>query len=72
MMDSMELIGQATEEVAPQLTVEDETESYARLVAEPRARNLAEEHRVGEPDPIALRGQLEVPVVVVFRRCDVG
>ncbi|MFN0145590.1 MAG: DNA-directed RNA polymerase subunit alpha [Dehalococcoidia bacterium] len=35
MMDSTELIGQAPEEVVPQLTVEDETETYARLVAEP-------------------------------------
>jgi DNA-directed RNA polymerase subunit alpha len=35
MMDSMELIGQATEEVVPQLTVEDETETSARLVVEP-------------------------------------
>lgn len=35
MMDSMELIGQATEDVVPQLTVEEESESYARLVAEP-------------------------------------
>lgn len=35
MMESMELIGQATEEVVPQLTVEEETETYARLVAEP-------------------------------------
>jgi DNA-directed RNA polymerase subunit alpha len=34
-MDSMELIGQATEEVNPQLTVEEETETYARLVAGP-------------------------------------
>ncbi|MFN0094268.1 MAG: DNA-directed RNA polymerase subunit alpha [Dehalococcoidia bacterium] len=34
-MDTMELIGQAAEEVVPQLTVEDETETYARLVAEP-------------------------------------
>ena len=35
MMDSTELIGQAPEEVVPQLTVEDETETYARLVAAP-------------------------------------
>jgi len=35
MMDSLELIGQTNEEVVPQLTVEDETEDYARLVAEP-------------------------------------
>jgi len=35
MMDSMELIGQTPEEVVPQLTVEDETETYARLVVEP-------------------------------------
>ncbi|MCC6958966.1 MAG: DNA-directed RNA polymerase subunit alpha [Dehalococcoidia bacterium] len=35
MMDSLELIGQATEDVAPQLTVEEETEKYARLIAEP-------------------------------------
>jgi len=35
MMDSMELIGQTPEEVVPQLNVEEETETYARLVAEP-------------------------------------
>src|SRR3989337_833255 len=35
MMDSMELIGSTAEEVIPQLTVEEETERYARLVAEP-------------------------------------
>lgn len=35
MMDSLELIGQTTESVVPQLTVEDETEKYARLIAEP-------------------------------------
>lgn len=35
MMDSMELTRDAIEEVVPQLTVEEETESYARLVAEP-------------------------------------
>src|SRR5690349_23604658 len=35
MMDSMELIGQTPEEVLPQLTVEEETETYARLIAEP-------------------------------------
>jgi DNA-directed RNA polymerase subunit alpha len=34
-MDSMELIGQTTEEVNPQLTVEEETETYARLIAGP-------------------------------------
>lgn len=34
-MDSMELARDAAEEVVPQLTVEEETESYARLVAEP-------------------------------------
>ncbi|MBI2765715.1 MAG: DNA-directed RNA polymerase subunit alpha [Chloroflexi bacterium] len=31
----MELIGQAAEEVVPQLTVEEEREDYARLIAEP-------------------------------------
>lgn len=35
MMDSLELIGQVTDEVIPQLTVEEETEKYAKLVAEP-------------------------------------
>jgi len=35
MMDSLELIGQTTESVVPQLTVEEETEKYARLIAEP-------------------------------------
>lgn len=35
MMDSLELIGQTADSVVPQLTVEDETETYARLVAEP-------------------------------------
>ena len=35
MMESTELIGQAPEEVVPQLAVEEETETYARLVAEP-------------------------------------
>jgi DNA-directed RNA polymerase subunit alpha len=35
MMDSLELIGQATENVVPQLTIEEETDKYARLVAEP-------------------------------------
>ncbi|MCC6382319.1 MAG: DNA-directed RNA polymerase subunit alpha [Dehalococcoidia bacterium] len=35
MMDSTELIGQTPEEVVPQLSVEEETETYARLVAEP-------------------------------------
>ena len=35
MMDSTELIGQANNEVVPQLTVEDETPTYARIVAEP-------------------------------------
>ena len=34
-MDSLELIGTTTEEVNPQLTVEEETETYARLVAGP-------------------------------------
>ncbi|MGI8925895.1 MAG: DNA-directed RNA polymerase subunit alpha [Tepidiformaceae bacterium] len=31
----MELIGQTAEEVVPQLNVEDETDTYARLIAEP-------------------------------------
>jgi DNA-directed RNA polymerase subunit alpha len=35
MMDSMELIGHMTEEVVPQLNVEEQSDSYARLVAEP-------------------------------------
>src|SRR5687767_5512459 len=35
MMDSMELIGQTNDEVIPQLVVEEETERYARLIAEP-------------------------------------
>jgi len=35
MMDSLELIGQTADDVVPQLTVDDETERYARLVAEP-------------------------------------
>lgn len=35
MMDTNELIGQTTEDVVPQLTVEDETETYARLIVEP-------------------------------------
>ena len=35
MMDSMELIGQTPEEVVPQLSVEDESDNYARLVVEP-------------------------------------
>lgn len=35
MMDSLELIGQVTESVTPQLDVEEETEKYARLVAGP-------------------------------------
>ncbi len=35
MMDSLELIGQVTDEVIPQLTVEEETEKYAKLIAEP-------------------------------------
>lgn len=35
MMDSLELIGQATDNVVPQLTIEEESEKYARLVAEP-------------------------------------
>ena len=34
-MESTELIGQAPAEVVPQLTVEDETPKYARIVAEP-------------------------------------
>jgi DNA-directed RNA polymerase subunit alpha len=34
-MDSLELIGQTTESVVPQLTVDEETEKYARLIAEP-------------------------------------
>jgi len=34
-MDSMELIGQTPEEVAPALNVEEESDVYARLVAEP-------------------------------------
>jgi DNA-directed RNA polymerase subunit alpha len=35
MMDSLELIGQTAEDVVPQLTVDEETEKYARLIAEP-------------------------------------
>ena len=35
MMDSLELIGQTNDEVVPQLTVDDETDDYARLIAEP-------------------------------------
>jgi len=35
MMESMELIGYASDEVDAQLTVEEENESHARLVAEP-------------------------------------
>ena len=35
MMDSLELIGRMTDEVVPQLTIEEETERYARLIAEP-------------------------------------
>ncbi|MEP6870762.1 MAG: DNA-directed RNA polymerase subunit alpha [Anaerolineaceae bacterium] len=35
MMDSLELIGQTADDVVPQLTVDDETERYALLVAEP-------------------------------------
>ena len=35
MMESTELIGQTPEEVVPQLIVDEETETYARLVAEP-------------------------------------
>ncbi len=35
MMDSLELIGQAADNVVPQLTIEEETDKYARLVAEP-------------------------------------
>lgn len=34
-MDSLELIGQTPESVAPQLTVDEETDNYARLIAEP-------------------------------------
>lgn len=35
MMDSLELIGQANESVAPQLTIDEESDRYARLIAEP-------------------------------------
>ena len=35
MMDSLELIGQTADDVVPQLTVDEETERYVRLVAEP-------------------------------------
>ena len=35
MMDSMELIGQTSDSVSPELTVEDDTDSYAKLIAEP-------------------------------------
>lgn len=35
MMESTELIGQTPVEVVPQLSIEEETETYARLVAEP-------------------------------------
>ncbi|MCZ7576819.1 MAG: DNA-directed RNA polymerase subunit alpha [Dehalococcoidia bacterium] len=35
MMDSLELIGQATDTVVPQLTIEEESDKYARLVVEP-------------------------------------
>ncbi|MBA4179762.1 MAG: DNA-directed RNA polymerase subunit alpha [Anaerolinea sp.] len=35
MMDSLELIGQTADDVVPQLTVEEETDRYARLIAEP-------------------------------------
>jgi DNA-directed RNA polymerase subunit alpha len=35
MMDSLELVGQANEEVVPQLTVDEENDRYARLIAEP-------------------------------------
>jgi DNA-directed RNA polymerase subunit alpha len=35
MMDSLELIGQTTDNVVPQLTIEEESDKYARLVAEP-------------------------------------
>ena len=35
MMDSMELIGDSTEEVIPQLSVDEESDIYARLVVEP-------------------------------------
>lgn len=35
MIDSMELIGSTTEDVVPQLVVEEEAERYARFIAEP-------------------------------------
>ncbi len=35
MMDSLELIGQTADTVIPELTVDEETETYARLIAEP-------------------------------------
>ncbi len=35
MMDSMELIGSTVEDVVPQLNVEEETDGYARFIAEP-------------------------------------
>ena len=35
MMDSLELIGQTADDVVPQLTVDEETEHFARLIAEP-------------------------------------
>ncbi len=34
-MEALELVGQTASEVVPQLTIEDETDTYARLVAEP-------------------------------------
>jgi len=35
MMDSLELIGQTSDDVIPELTVEEETDNYARIIAEP-------------------------------------
>jgi len=35
MLDSPELIGEEPEEVVPQLTIEEESDTYARLIAEP-------------------------------------
>jgi DNA-directed RNA polymerase subunit alpha len=35
MMDSMELVGQTIEDVEPRLAIEDESETFARLIAEP-------------------------------------
>jgi DNA-directed RNA polymerase subunit alpha len=35
MMDSMELVGQTPPEVNPQLTIDDETDRFARIVVEP-------------------------------------